>query len=201
MEMIRSFVALNLPLSTVNAAAQTQREMRRQLEGQGVRLGWVPAANLHVTLKFLGSVPRANVRAATAALECAASQHAPLSLRVGEIGTFPAEGEARVLWLGVHSEDDALHALVQSIEVEMEHAGFEPESRPFHAHLTLGRAKEGALGDCIATCGQPDLGLCLARELALYESVRLRQYSEYRVLGSWLLGESAGTSSLQEAQT
>ena len=46
---------------------------------------------------------------------------------------------ARVLWLGVATGADELVALAARVEAAVGRAGFPPESRAYHPHLTLSR--------------------------------------------------------------
>ncbi len=52
-ETLRAFFALDLPSTARERAARASMELRRAVP-EGVR--WVPAENLHLTLKFLGDV-------------------------------------------------------------------------------------------------------------------------------------------------
>lgn len=46
-----------------------------------------------------------------------------------------------MLWLGIEDPSGTLKSLEQKIEASLSPLGFEPESRPFHPHLTLGRVR------------------------------------------------------------
>ena len=102
------------------------------------RVRWIPAANLHLTIWFLGEVPEplaANVlETLTPPLELPSFR-----LALAGLGTFPPSGSPRVLWLGVDEGMDALsraHALVGD---RLRPLGFAPERRTYSAHLTLAR--------------------------------------------------------------
>jgi 2'-5' RNA ligase len=43
--------------------------------------------------------------------------------------------------MGLVDEREALISLQKQIETQLERIGFQPEDRPFHPHLTLGRMK------------------------------------------------------------
>jgi 2'-5' RNA ligase len=47
----------------------------------------------------------------------------------------------RVIWLGLVNGSESLIALQKQTETQLEKIGFQPEDRPFHPHLTLGRMK------------------------------------------------------------
>ena len=45
------------------------------------------------------------------------------------------------MWIGLVNEREALTLLQKQIEIYLEKIGIQPEDRPFHPHLTLGRMK------------------------------------------------------------
>ena len=132
-------MALNLPdgvRRALWAAAAPVREL-------GLPLKWVRPEGIHVTLKFLGEVADAREPELRAALGRAAAGGHALSLVVGGFGAFPGLERPRVIWAGLEP-DPALESLQHRVEREFGPLGFPPESRPFRAHLTLGRAARDA---------------------------------------------------------
>lgn len=105
---------------------------------------WVPRVNLHVTLAFLGQTEAAD--AIASALSRVAAAHPACDLALGGAGAFPSPRRARVLWLGL-TGGEALGALAAGVRAALEPLGFEPEDRPFSAHLTLARLKTPAVVD------------------------------------------------------
>lgn len=99
----------------------------------------VPAENLHVTLRFLGSVEA--VAPVVAAVREAAAGTAPDTLEVVGLGSFPAGGFPRVLWAGVRAP--WLAGLARRLEEALGSRGFPPEPRPFRPHVTLARVRPG----------------------------------------------------------
>jgi RNA 2',3'-cyclic 3'-phosphodiesterase len=97
---------------------------------------WVPAANLHVTLRFIGGVTAAKVPEIAAAL---AQVRAPAgALALAGVGAFPAHASARtprILWAGV-----APHAPLAALKAAIDGAlGPDPEARAYTPHVTLAR--------------------------------------------------------------
>ncbi len=91
----------------------------------------------HLTLKFLGEVSEQDMEKLTILMREAVLPQMPFELRLTELGTFRKSG-GDVLWLGVTVPPE-LAALQQEMESLAGLAGFEPEARPYSAHLTLGR--------------------------------------------------------------
>jgi 2'-5' RNA ligase len=67
-----------------------------------------------------------------------------MTLRFAAAGAFPSAGRASVLWLGLRGGGATLSRLAASLAAGAHRAGArEPERRPFHPHLTLGRSRTG----------------------------------------------------------
>ena len=137
MEPVRTFVALELP----EAAVQTLAGVIDRLSRLQDRVRWTRPEGMHLTLKFLGDVEAEKVPEVVDAVGKVAGKAAPFSLHTAEIGGFPGEDRARVVWVGVGGDLDALTGLQAGVEAALSPLGFPPERRRFFPHLTLGRAR------------------------------------------------------------
>lgn len=104
-------------------------------------LRWSRPDAVHLTLKFLGDVPREDLAALGEGLCAAVAPHAAFTLRTGELGTFGRSRRPRVLWLGVEGDLEALAAVHASVEAACATLGVARDRRPFQPHLTLARAQ------------------------------------------------------------
>jgi 2'-5' RNA ligase len=68
----------------------------------------------------------------------------PFTVSFGGLGAFPKPSRATVLWLAIERGGEQLAAMAEVSELAAQDAGFEPEGRPFHAHLTLARIRPPA---------------------------------------------------------
>jgi RNA 2',3'-cyclic 3'-phosphodiesterase len=57
------------------------------------------------------------------------------------LGRFSKNKQTNVIWVG-YSDGGQLSILVNKISIALSELGFEPETRPFNAHLTLGRVNK-----------------------------------------------------------
>ena len=133
---MRLFFAINLP-------AEEQDRLHRataRLRAADLPVRWVPPQNLHVTLRFLGSVAGQLVAGVQEAGARAAAGIAPFDTRLGGIGAFPNTRRPRVIWVGVQKAEPLL--------------GFAPEDRAFQPHITLGRVRDGARPAELARFGE-----------------------------------------------
>ena len=139
MEQVRSFIAIELPDEL--KLGLTQLQARLKLDKQpGVK--WVEPYSIHLTLKFLGSVPIDRIGDITRAIEEAAQGIPPFHLEVVNLGVFPNLRRVQVAWVGISGQLDKLGQLQQGIESNLARLGFAPESRPFTPHLTLARLRQ-----------------------------------------------------------
>jgi 2'-5' RNA ligase len=134
--MPRAFVAIEID----EAVRQKLVNIQQQLAATGAQLKLVEPGNIHVTMKFLGDVPSDKIDAVADALRTAASRVQSFDINVRGIGVFPNLRYIRVLWAGVADGRDAVIALEQNIDRELQKLGFSSE-RDFVPHLTLARVK------------------------------------------------------------
>lgn len=98
----------------------------------------VPAANWHLTLRFLGAT-RADQLAAVRAHLQAAELGDAFGARFSGLGAFSRPRSARVLWMATTEGSDRLRDLARIAEDAARAAGFAPESKSYKPHLTLSR--------------------------------------------------------------
>jgi RNA 2',3'-cyclic 3'-phosphodiesterase len=138
-ERARLFVALELPVAVRAALSDWSREQLTDL----ARLRPVRTESLHVTLCFLGSQPASAVGRIAAACRVAASLPA-VALSLGEALWLPRR-RPRVLAIKLGEEGNGRLGGVQAaLAGALEAGGFyEPEPRPFFAHVTVARVASG----------------------------------------------------------
>ena len=104
-------------------------------------VAWVGRDDVHLTLKFLGGVEAGRLDAVTGALAGAVAGRPAFDLAVSGLGAFPSPARPRVLWAGVGEGAGAAGALAGLIDEALAPLGFPRETRPFSAHVTLGRVR------------------------------------------------------------
>jgi RNA 2',3'-cyclic 3'-phosphodiesterase len=129
---------------------------------------WTPAANLHLTVRFIGSVDRSLVEGIASPL--AARHLAAFDLELGDLGTFKRGRLVRVVWLGLRSGAEELRTLASEVDAECSRAGLAVEKRPFQAHLTLARPRVRDGAELPRVPLPPRLEPWRATELVLYAS-------------------------------
>ena len=94
----------------------------------------VPPENLHLTLKFLGEIDRAQEQEVCRILRAVAAGHAPFALEARGTGAFPNRHRPRSLWVGL-AESPALTALATAVRSQVPYG----DGGRFSPHLTVGR--------------------------------------------------------------
>jgi len=131
--MVRLFVGLALP-----------EALKAELAGlvggiPGAR--WVPPANYHLTLRFIGEIQSWQAQEVDHAL--AAIRARPFEISVRGLGTFEKGGRVHALWVGVE-RSDALSHLQNKVETTLQRIGIPPERKRFAPHITLARTERAA---------------------------------------------------------
>lgn len=182
---LRLFVAVDVPEEVREALAEAVASIR----ARHPRAKWTPAANWHVTLKFLGSTWPRLVSWVGEETRGVAGSHEPFESSIEELGTFPGGARrARVLWARLSDPEKRLKAIAEELESRMaEH--FKPEKRNFAPHLTVARFEPPAdLGQEPARVQVPSGAFAIDR-LKLYRSHLRRPAPVYEVVEEFRLGQ------------
>ena len=133
---MRLFAAIDPPAELRDSLAAALGAER----GEGLR--WVPAEQWHLTLAFYGEVDDSKVEKLQEGLARAADRTRAFGVRLASAGTFPKQAtKARVLWVGLDGEVDAVRRLADRCAGAGRRARIAMEDRKFRAHLTLARSR------------------------------------------------------------
>ena len=169
----RLFLGLELPA----ICRETLSRLDPKLRG----LRWVREEQLHLTMSFLGEVED---EAAERLHDTLTDVHvAPFFLPILGLGTF---GGARpsTLWAGVGKGHPHLFALHKHLQDAVLRAGLEPDLRPFHPHITLGRARDlsaASLRPLLRKHAETEFGMWEVKDFTLFSSVLSHEGSTYTV--------------------
>lgn len=131
---MRLFVAVPVPPAADAALEDALAPWRGAVDGAR----WIGPPNRHITLKFLGEVPRERLEEVSDALGGAAAAASPFALALDAMGAFPRPERATVLWVGLEDPTGELGRLASAIDQALEPI-VAADVRPFAAHLTLAR--------------------------------------------------------------
>lgn len=138
---MRVFVAFDLAISVVEKLVLVQQEINPQIESAGATARWTDAANIHMTLKFIGDVDPSLVIRIRDKLREIVTMHALFDYEAVGVGCFPEPKRPRIIWAGAGAGVERVEALQSDIEERLASLGIAKEKRAFHPHVTLGRLK------------------------------------------------------------
>lgn len=169
----RLFFALSLPPKLQKQVIQWRADHFPEDTGRPIA-----AANLHLTLAFLGEVSE---QKETALRSVAGRIDAKgFSLCIDDAGHWPGAG---VVWLGTRRAPGPLLQLAEILRSHAARNGCYQSALPFHPHISLFRAATRQVAIPPAT---PHWTL-EAQEFGLYQSIYERGRTRYSLLQSWPL--------------
>lgn len=127
--MVRLFVAIDLP-----------DQIRTDLHKLALHIGKVKPVKrkqLHLTLKFIGSLPAEDSRILQKQLQ--AIFHQSFNLQIQSVGKFPQKGSPKVIWAGFKRSPE-LMSLNTKLELLIDTTAVTDQSN-FIPHVTLTRIK------------------------------------------------------------
>lgn len=134
---IRLFVAVEISEEIRKKLAEFQEGLKKV----DADVSWVTPENLHITVKFIGSLDEEKKEAVATIIKDAVTHIKPFNLDYRGVGVLPAEKSPRVIFADVIDTSRVLEKIHESLDKQFMTLGVEHEERKFTAHLTVGRIK------------------------------------------------------------
>jgi RNA 2',3'-cyclic 3'-phosphodiesterase len=134
--VIRAFIAVEIDPQTVRRISAVVGDLKPRIPG----IRWIPPANFHFTLKFLGDIEESKIAPIVQALEAALYPFPRFTINAKDLGVFPDLKRPRVLWIGLEGKE--LLELASKVEEALGPLGFGRENKAFKPHLTVGRWRQ-----------------------------------------------------------
>lgn len=174
---MRCFVALKIDGHARASLPRLSEELFGLPRGAARKVRVVPAANLHVTVKFLGDLHEEGIPSLQQALGQVAARMAPPAAELQGVGAFPSMERPRVIFAMACKGKAALIELAKQVEGACAELGFAEEQKGHVPHVTLARVDRARAGGPLTTWLEnvkPRVfGTVDAQALVLFES-RLR---------------------------
>lgn len=137
MDTKRIFIAIKI--INTDQIRKIFRQVQLDLKDEYIK--WVDLKGLHITLAFIGATDVRKIGLIKNRLTQCATKFPPFQIQIKSVGAFPSIQRARVLWLGVETENtifDLRNKILKQLEyiVEISDTRFSP-------HVTIGRIKHG----------------------------------------------------------
>jgi 2'-5' RNA ligase len=167
-ELIRAFLAFEIPDQVKEQLALAQGEMRHEFP----KARWTRPQGWHLTLKFLGEPEQWVLANFGADLSTRVRGIGAVAVKLEKTGFFPSSVRPRVAWVGGNA--DGIEKVVTAVEAAAEIAGFPRERRPWSVHVTLARLKtqwsKPGVNRFLEWGDNLDLRAFTCREVVLYSS-------------------------------
>jgi 2'-5' RNA ligase len=135
--LIRTFIAVPVPQQVL----ELQNYLKSTVSGKTGKIDWVRSDQLHLTLKFLGDTTESSIGRVQSTIKNITKETSPFDLKIQGTGCFPKVERPRVMWAGIEGAIKSLYDLLEMIQIKLDPLGFPKDIKPFHPHITLGRAK------------------------------------------------------------
>ncbi len=181
---MRLFVALELSEEVRRRLVECQRELKKIPEARTVA-----ADNLHLTVKFLGEIPEAEVERVAEEVGLSLASFAPFKMTVRGLGCFPDARNPRVLWAAAEPHNGPAR-MNRELESRLAPLGVAEEKR-FAAHITIARFRavpnRARLDEIIEHNAEKVFGRVDAHRVVLMRSQLSASGSVYAVVKTFVL--------------
>jgi RNA 2',3'-cyclic 3'-phosphodiesterase len=168
-EQIRSFIAFDLENEQVLSRLTSAQKL---IVETGADLKLVAPQNIHVTIRFLGSISPAMVEKVFEAIKNV--KFTPFTIQIRGLGVFPSISYPRVVWAGMTEGVEQLRSIFNQLEPQIRALGFQADAYGFSPHLTIARVKSAAnkqhLAELLTKKGDYEVGTIKASCLRLKRS-------------------------------
>jgi 2'-5' RNA ligase len=185
---VRTFIAVELSPGVKHRVG----ELIKKLKPTGADVKWVAPQQMHLTLKFLGEVPRDDIIPLCRITQEVAAQVQPFDLGFRGTGAFPHTDHPRSLWIGVEEGLDEIRSLQKALEQAIyEKLGFAKERRQFTPHLTIGRVHKATpeMNDVMEANSEFEGDFSEVDELVIFASYKEPGGQRYEAMGHATLGQ------------
>lgn len=146
MKTLRTFISIEPDLSTKKGIKEFIN--KQKLNSNFANIRWVKPENFHITLAFLGNVPKNKIPMLQTEFKDVISLYSPFSINLSGIGGFPSCNNPKILWIGIEKNTDLIN-LKKDIDKKLRKLGFKFNKKPFFPHITIGRQKNMIFGKTI----------------------------------------------------
>jgi len=150
-----------------------------------LKLRVMPPKNLHLTLKFLGSIEPEQEPALSTILSTVAAQQSKFQLSSGGVGFFKDS-----LWVGINPSNE-LSDLVSTLNESLAAIGLQPETKPYIPHVTVARfaiVAKPKLQRIASRFENTQWGEINVSKFHLYRSETLTSGAMYYIINKYELG-------------
>lgn len=185
---LRSFLAFDIPPKV----QQTLGALIGDLQKMAPEIVWSRPDQLHVTLRFFGSVDAQLLTGEiAAAIRTVTRNEAPHTVECAGLGVFPNWKYPRIIWAGFGGDTEPILVLHERLHAALAPFPRKEDDRVFRLHLTIGRARrlsaKHPLVKTVESLGPIDFGAVPIDHLTLYKSQLTRTGAVYTPIAEFPL--------------
>ena len=180
---LRCFIGIKFTLAT--AIDELRKELATLADASDGQLRLVPDDNLHITLKFIGSVEESNLAAIEGVVKQVAARYQAMNLVVNGMGMFKTSA-----WVGVQAHSE-LSEIASALNIACQPLGVLAEDKDYQPHVTLARFNKDsktAIASLLEKYENQPWGEIRATTICLYRSDTLPEGAKYTVIDEVKLG-------------
>ena len=140
---------------------------------------------MHLTLKFIGEIDEEKISEISEIIHQVVENYNEFEIEIYGVGVFPNTLRPRVIWCGVENTL-TLEKIANDLNKKLQNIDIQEETKPFKAHLTLGRVKflrnTKRLKDILEKYKDYKFQKQKIKSVILYESILRPQGPEYKPL-------------------
>lgn len=180
MKSLRTFFAISLPKTTLEAVKKIQLSLKHQLPLEAVR--WTGVPNLHLTLQFLREINLIDLAQLIDKVHQELKLFPAFQLQLGKPVFFPTVNRPLVIALEA-GPDELLASLATAIGSQIAALNYPIAHGQFRGHLTLGRLKYLKRRSYSLACIKlPPIPKTTIREVCLFDSKAGPKHQIYTLL-------------------
>jgi 2'-5' RNA ligase len=181
----RLFIAITLP-EDIKARLF---DLTTDLSSKDREIRPVSAANIHLTLKFLGDVYADRISKISKTLEVTARSQKSSSFLIGcGFEAFPDIHNARIIYVPVIKGADLIENFFKSLEDNLSKIKIRKESRKFISHITVARIKRKKdISRPLKNLKTGSFKECSFDSVTLFESILKPSGAQYIILDKYQL--------------
>lgn len=138
--MRRVFFAIPMPLA-IRRTFVACREACVAHDGAWAGEKWVAPENLHVTLRFLGTLDEPDIARCIDETRCCLASIEPFRLRLDLVRAIPQRRSASLIWVAPSEGAAEAVEVAEAIEHATAFVEFRPDGKRYRPHVTLCRAR------------------------------------------------------------